>query len=147
MGNQSKHPSHRRSNLQASATKSIHYEGSLPPPSILRGFDEVVPGTAARLVKLAEEESAHRRGIESKITDANINTQQQQVLVAKQQSSAVARCELIGLVLGAVVCLSCVAGCFYLGTKGLERAAIALAVIPTAGVISAFTFKRKSQKH
>ncbi len=147
MGNQSKHPSHQRPSLKASATQTVtHYEGAVPHPDILRGLDEIVPGTAARLIRLAEEESVHRREMESKANDANIYAQKEHLLIAKKQSSAVARNQLIGLVLGVVVCLSCVAGCFYFGIKGLGAAAWPLAAIPTAGVISAFTFKRKSQK-
>ena len=30
-----------------------HYQGAVLHPDILRGFDEVVPGAAARLIKLA----------------------------------------------------------------------------------------------
>lgn len=66
MGNRSKQSIQQRPNLQDVATAKVqtvttHYQGSVPHPDILRGFDAVVPGTAARLVKLAEEESAHRR--------------------------------------------------------------------------------------
>jgi uncharacterized membrane protein len=36
------------------------FHGPLPPPSILRGYDEIVPGAAERIITMAEKEQAHR---------------------------------------------------------------------------------------
>ena len=82
-----------------------HYEGAVPHPDILRGIDELVPGAAARLIKLAEDEAQHRRKLETMTIDANISAQQQQLLIEKQQSKAVFRSDLMGQIAGLVVCL------------------------------------------
>lgn len=47
-------------------------QGPLPPPSILAGYDEVHPGLAERIVRLAEDEAAHRRGLQTKVVDHNL---------------------------------------------------------------------------
>ena len=33
-------------------------------PEMLQGYEDVVPGAAARILKLAEDEATHRRGME-----------------------------------------------------------------------------------
>lgn len=40
------------------------FEGALPPPSILRGYDEVVPGSAKDIISWVSQESKHRRSLE-----------------------------------------------------------------------------------
>ncbi len=40
------------------------FEGLLPPPNILRGYDEVVPGSAQEIISWVTDETKHRREIE-----------------------------------------------------------------------------------
>jgi uncharacterized membrane protein len=40
------------------------FSGPLPHPDILAKFEKVVPGSAARIIKMAEDQSAHRRDLE-----------------------------------------------------------------------------------
>lgn len=51
----------------------IETSGPLPPPSILKAYDEVVPGCAAIICKQMQDESAHRRDL-SKIQQAHDNS-------------------------------------------------------------------------
>lgn len=55
----------RQSSVQA-------FSGPLPHPDILRQFDEVVPGAAERIIKMAEEQSAHRKDLEQKVINSDI---------------------------------------------------------------------------
>lgn len=61
-------PQKRQANQQVVSAKQTvtHYQGAVPPPEILRGIDEIIPGAAARLIALAEQESNHRRILEVK---------------------------------------------------------------------------------
>lgn len=43
-----------------------HYQGPLPPPAMLRGYEEVVPGSGERIIAMAERQAAHRQRIESR---------------------------------------------------------------------------------
>jgi uncharacterized membrane protein len=47
------------------------YSGPLPPPSILQGYETVLPGAAERILRLAEEEASHRRRQEEKLVESN----------------------------------------------------------------------------
>lgn len=53
------------------------WEGPVPPPAILRDFDELVPGTARDMLERAASETSHRRHIELVANQANIETQRQ----------------------------------------------------------------------
>ena len=37
-----------------------HYQGPLPPPTMLRAFDDAVPGLATQIVEMAAKEQRHR---------------------------------------------------------------------------------------
>ncbi len=40
------------------------FAGPVPPPQWLTGYEQLVPGSANRLIVLAEDEAVHRRGVE-----------------------------------------------------------------------------------
>ncbi len=42
-----------------------HFSGPLPRPDIMKGYDDIVPGAAERILKMAEEESQHRHKLET----------------------------------------------------------------------------------
>jgi uncharacterized membrane protein len=48
------------------------FSGPLPPPEHLREYEQIVPGAAERLIKMAEDQSVHRRGLENRVIDAQI---------------------------------------------------------------------------
>ena len=77
-----------------------HYQGAIPHPGVLRGMDELVPGTAAKLIKLAEDESLHRRKLELMAMEANVSAQQSQLDINLRQNRAVFRSDMIGQVAG-----------------------------------------------
>jgi uncharacterized membrane protein len=105
-------PQKRQANHQVvAATQTVtHYQGAVPPPEILRGIDEIVPGAAARLIVLAEQESNHRRSLEVKAIDANIAAQVAQAQINERQTKAVFRSDMIGQIAGFLVCLCCIGG-------------------------------------
>lgn len=52
--------------------QSQTFSGPLPHPEILKKFDEVVPGAAERIIKMAEDQSAHRKDLEKKVIESDI---------------------------------------------------------------------------
>lgn len=47
------------------------FHGPLPPPSIMREYDDVVPGAAERIIDMAEKEQAHRHSWEQRALSAD----------------------------------------------------------------------------
>lgn len=52
--------------VPAAIIQSAEFSGPLPPPSLLRAYEQVCPGFAERIVKMAEVEQAHRHGTEKR---------------------------------------------------------------------------------
>src|SRR3989338_3375865 len=64
------------------------FSGPLPPPEVLRQFDQVVPGAAERIIKMAEQQFAHRTELEKKVIDSDIRQ-------SKQDRCSVLRLQLL----------------------------------------------------
>ena len=52
--------------------QSSTFSGPLPPPETLREFNEIVPGAAERIIKMAEGQFEHRKELERKVIDSDI---------------------------------------------------------------------------
>lgn len=52
---------------------AMQYAGPIPPPAMLKQFDEVVPGAAKQIMDDAHAQSQHRRNIEKDQIDAAIS--------------------------------------------------------------------------
>lgn len=52
----------RTTTIQAEA---VSFQGPIPPPQLLREYNEIIPNGADRIVKMAEAQSAHRIELES----------------------------------------------------------------------------------
>lgn len=47
------------------------FSGPVPPPDLLSGYDDIIPGAAERILRMAEEDAVHRREIEKAAIDHN----------------------------------------------------------------------------
>jgi uncharacterized membrane protein len=121
-----------------STTHLQQYSGQIPPPDMLRGFDQVQPGTAARLIQWAEDEQQHRQQLEREAQAANIQAQERQLSINRRQVDGAFRSDMVGQIFGFLVCMVCVGSATYLASLGQIAVAIALAAIPTGAVIFAF---------
>jgi uncharacterized membrane protein len=63
----------RELNVRKDPQKGTHeitgkyYEGIIPSPEMMKGYQEIDPSLPLRLVKMTEDEGAHRRQVEMKI--------------------------------------------------------------------------------
>jgi uncharacterized membrane protein len=53
--------------LVSEQTTLVHHQGPLPPPAILKQYDEVVPGAAERIMTMAENQAQHRQELEASV--------------------------------------------------------------------------------
>ena len=49
----------------------VSWEGPLPPPQTLEGYERVVPGSANRILQLVERQSEHRMEMEKALIDGD----------------------------------------------------------------------------
>lgn len=49
--------------------ESSSFRGPLPPPELLKGYEEILPGASERILKMAEKQQEHRMHIEKTIVE------------------------------------------------------------------------------
>jgi uncharacterized membrane protein len=59
-------------NSRMMVSKQEFFNGPLPPPKVLEHYNEIIPGAAERIIKMAEEQSEHRRGLEKEVITSGI---------------------------------------------------------------------------
>lgn len=113
-------------NGQQSQLISASWAGPLPPPSTLESFDHVVPGSAERIIAMAEREQAHR------------------ITFDQTEQRAAIREYAIGQILGWVTVMSCIGGAGYTAYIGAHATvSIAFLGVPVAAVIKQFLSRRR----
>ena len=114
-------------NTQVAVAQSITFKGPLPPPALYREYEEILPGMAERLMKMAESEQSHRHDWEKRITSYS----------AKE----IIRGQWMGLVL-ALCAFAAAIGCVYWGYPWV---AIVFGGASLASILTAFFKKSKDE--
>jgi uncharacterized membrane protein len=51
------------------------FSGPLPPPTILEGYNQIIPNGAERIMAMTERNQSHRHDIENRVIEGNIRAQ------------------------------------------------------------------------
>ncbi len=113
--------------VRVSVVEAASFSGPLPPPSMYGEYDRVLPGTADRILAMAEKEQAHRVSLEGA------------ALHASAQDSK------LGQYFGFGLALLCIGGGIYLAVQGHTIAAVALIVASATGLAGRFLINRASR--
>lgn len=97
---------------------AAYYQGPLPPPSMLNGYEATLPGAADRIMKMAEAEQAHRHHWET------------QVLGNDQRYAT------LGLSAGWCVAVLLAVAAAVVGVAGDWRVGVALAAASATGMVA-----------
>jgi uncharacterized membrane protein len=89
-----------------------NYSGPLPPPEALQKYDQVLPGTASRIIRMAESQHAHRQELEKTIVASNAFSQK------------------VGLILGFVVAMTAIVGGIWLALQGKSGSGVTAIIAP-----------------
>ena len=151
MANQGRKDLANRQNQQRSQQLEIQqtvYQGPLPAPQDLFAYDQLLPGTAGRIVAMAEREQAHRMNIEDMRARADIKHRDDVAAGQRAAAKGVFTSDLFGQAAGAVVGLSCIAGAIYLALQPGVHPTIPIALVglPVASIIQAIRTKDKKPK-
>ena len=101
------------------------YHGPIPHPNIIKQFEEILPGSADRILKLSENEQKHRQNLEKKAVDHQI------------------RIETLGLLFGFILALIIIAGGVYLLINDKSAKGFSLIIGGIAAIITPFIFSKK----
>lgn len=54
---------------KVSVTHQSSYSSPLPPPEVLKGYDEILPDGANKIVEIIESQSQHRKDMENRVVN------------------------------------------------------------------------------
>jgi len=94
-----------------------HFSGPIPPPELLLAYDEAMPGCAARILEMAEQQSLHRRTQEEKINSAAVREMELKFTEAR-----------VGQIFALMIPLAFIGTGFYAIMHGHDTAGAAVAV-------------------
>lgn len=95
-------------------------------------YNAVIPGLGDRLVRMAEEEAAHRRSVEIEV-----------VQIQGRDQKAYRLSELLGQIFGLAIGLSAILGAVHAATHGAQWAGSFIGTAGVTGLVSAFILGRR----
>ena len=116
-----------RINAVSHSVEFSTYSGPLPPPEILRQFEEVIPGSAERIFTQFEAQSAHRRSMESTVISSGAFSQR------------------FGTISGTLIGLVGVGGGVWLAHDGKSLEGLSTSFTTLAVLVGTYLYKRRSQ--
>lgn len=104
------------------------FSGPLPPPEALREYNDVVPGGAERILRMAEDQSAHRRQLESSVLRHDVRSRYLGI-------GAALFVALVGYVVSAKVILA-----------GYEVGGVLIFGVDTSAIVGTFVYGTRSAR-
>ncbi len=128
-------PKEKKDNSVIANTKIVaeQFHGPIPHPSILNEYEKLLPGSADRILSMAEKETQHRHKMETKAIDAEIEG-------LKNEASDTKRGQYFGLVIGVIAIISGA----YTSIHGYPWPGTFFGAGGVVGLVSAFIAGRKS---
>jgi uncharacterized membrane protein len=116
-----------RTKQQVTFQHTNFHQGPLPSPDTLNKYEQIQPGFANRIIKLAEDEATHRRSLERRVTGMNFFL------------------SLIGMIFGLSAIGGVIGLCYYAFGLGFDTAAGSIATVVLIGIGGVFLY-RKNKK-
>ena len=112
---------------KTTTTSISTFRGPIPPPEILARYESVLPGTAERIISMAERQATHRQSLET--------TAEETVKAVIEGDS---RKETLGMWLGAIVAVFLIACGTFAVYNGYDWAGTTMIVSTILGIVGAF---------
>lgn len=119
---------HDREMLLSFAVKHIQYEGPIPPGYMLREYEDVLPGAADRIFRMAEQQASHRQELEKKVVESK------------------SRAEILGVVFAGIIVLAVAIGGIFLIYTGHGIAGFSALITGLGGVAVTFVYGTRSER-
>lgn len=107
------------------AMEQKSYHGPIPSPEDLRGYEEVLPNAADRIITMAEKNSTHRIEMEKNIIEGNLNLSKR------------------GQLMGFFLAILFVGVAVFLTIRGHEKIGITLITTTLLGVLAVFVLNER----
>ena len=110
------------------AITAQHFSGPIPPPEMMRKYEELLPGFANRIMSMAEGQSTHRQTLEAKVVSSNCAN------------------ERIGMVFGFVICVLAISTGAFLVLHGKSASGLASILTALAAPLAVFIYGKSRQQ-
>jgi uncharacterized membrane protein len=110
------------------ARHTLVHQGPLPPPAVLKHYDDVVPGAAERILTMAENQAQHRQELEARIIRTDTLK------------------SLLGMMFGFVIALVGFGGGLYAAFAGQPFWGGAVSIGTLASVVIAFIYGTRARE-
>ena len=120
-------PVEKQAKLAVFMSKTSSFRGPIPPPEILKGYDEIMNGGADRILTMTEQQLSHRISLEKD--------------VVKQQQKQSGRGQVMGFILATL----CLASSTFLGFTGHDTLAGIIGTTTILGLTATFVLGKIRQ--
>lgn len=103
------------------------FSGPLPPPKVLKSYETILPGTAERIIQMAEREQSHRHSMDTLALNGDIDKDRR------------------GQNYGLLLALSFAVITVVLGLNGLETLAAIIGSVDLVALVTVFVIGRRAQ--
>ncbi len=110
------------------AVEISRFSGPLPHPEDLAKYEQVLPGSADRIISMAERQADHRRNLERTVILSNVTLQQW------------------GLACAFVLAMTAISGGIWLSLKGMSGAGLTAIISALAALVGVFVYGKSEQK-
>jgi uncharacterized membrane protein len=120
----------------AAQAMKMEFSGPMPHPDLLGRYEQICPGSADRIIRMAEQEAEHRRSAERTIIDAQIVDMNKQHTESRR-----------GQICALVITLAALAAGVYTAMAGHEVAGSIIGVGGIGGIVTTFILGRQTPSH
>lgn len=110
------------------AAQISKFSGPLPPPEVLAKYNNILPGAAERIIKMAETQQGHRQNLEKTVIGSNATTQK------------------LGLAAAFVIAMTAIGGGIWLASKGMSGSGLTAIISALAALVGVFIYGKAEQK-
>lgn len=123
-------PEERRETAEivGAAVEISRFSGPLPPPEELAKYEQVLAGSADRIIRMAEQQATHRQSLERAAIGSNAQVQKW------------------GLVCAFIVAMTAIVGGIWLSLKGMSGAGLTSIIGALAALVGVFVYGKSEQK-
>lgn len=107
--------------------QEITFSGPIPPPAVIEGYERILPGSADRILKMAEEQSKHRQELEKKAIAEDLKQSRR------------------GQLFGFIIALAGMALCYFFVMYDMKLFAGIFACVILTSLVALFVLGKKMQ--
>jgi len=120
------------------------YRGPIPAPETLRRYEDLIPGSAATIIKMATDQAAHRQALERQAQESDARDRSKMVQTEDARIRGTLINERIGMVCGWLVAIGCLSAAAWSAVNDKPwPIVLAFLGLPVASMVRAFIVGKK----